>query len=95
MSSSVRMCAACTKRIRSHHPHIGLIELESGRELSSYHARCQHRVAADFAAMVERGRAYVVRHFHSSACPDAAPGWGCSGGCFDEPVAVANVWREL
>ena len=27
-------CATCTKRIREHHAHIGLIDYESGREIS-------------------------------------------------------------
>ena len=49
-------CAACTRRIKGHHPHIGLIALETSQELS-YHARCQHRAAEDFAAVAERGKA--------------------------------------
>ncbi len=69
-------CGACTRRIRDHHPHIGLLDVATGTEIASYHARggCQ---------------AYVLRHYHSSACPDERPGFGCSGGCFDT-VAVAN-----
>ena len=70
-------------------PHVGLIDLESGVEIS-YHARCRERAVQDFAAMVERGRAYILRHHHGSTCPDEAPGFGCAGGCFDTPVAVAN-----
>jgi hypothetical protein len=85
----VLRCASCARRIRSHHPHVGLIDLESGVEIS-YHARCRERAAQDFAAMVERGRAYILRHHHGSACPDEAPGFGCAGGCFGTPVAVAN-----
>ena len=85
----VLRCAACTRRIRSSHPHIGLIDLETSQEFS-YHARCQHRAAEDFAAVAERGKAYILRHYHSSRCPDEVPGWDCSGGCFGNPLAVAN-----
>ena len=84
-------CAACTKRIKPHHAHIGLIDHESGREIS-YHAHpsCQRRGVEEMASLLERGRVYILRHYHSSLCPDPLPGWGCSGGCFDEPMAVAN-----
>ena len=87
--SRILRCAACTRRIKPHHPHVGLIDLEGGGELS-YHARCQERAAEDFAAMMGRGKVYILRHYHGSACPDEAPGFGCSGGCFDAPWAVAN-----
>jgi hypothetical protein len=41
--------------------------------------------------MMERGKAYVLRHYHSSNCPDERPGWDCAAGCFSEaPEAVAN-----
>jgi len=45
----VLRCAACTRRIRDSHAHIGLIDLESGREIT-YHASsanpsCQRRGA--------------------------------------------------
>ena len=85
-------CAACTRRIRAHHPHLGVIDLQTGREFS-YHAKrsCQKRCAEETAARMEAGRVYVLRHYHSSACPDEAPGFGCRGGCFDTPLAeVAN-----
>jgi hypothetical protein len=53
-------CAACTKRIKPHHPHVGLIDLGAspGREIC-YHARpeCHERGAAQIAAMMERGKA--------------------------------------
>jgi hypothetical protein len=88
MTRSLR-CASCAKRIRSYHPHIGLIDLESGREIP-YHARCQPSAAQDFAAMAERGKVYIFRHHHAAHCPDERPGFGCAGGCFDTPVAVAN-----
>lgn len=79
-------CAACSRRIRPHHPHVGIIELDSGREISYHaHPNCQHRAAQDFAAMAERGKAYILRHYHAGHCPDEAPGWGCAGGCFDAP----------
>jgi hypothetical protein len=84
-------CSGCTRRIRGHHPHIGVEDLGTGREFS-YHAHpsCQERCAEETAARIERGKVYVLRHYHSSACPDAAPGFGCAGGCFDTPLAVAN-----
>ena len=85
-------CSACARRIRSHHPHIGLLDLETGEELASYHARggCQERAARETVARIERGKAYILRHYHSAACPDQVPGWDCRGGCFSAPVAVAN-----
>lgn len=83
-------CVACTRRIRDHHPHIGLLDLQTGEEISSYHARCQERADQETIARLERGKAYVLRHYHSSACPDETPGFGCAGGCFNPPVAVAN-----
>ena len=88
-------CAACTRRIRAHHPHIGVIDLASGTEIS-YHAKrsCQEDAAAETIARIERGKVYVLRHYHGSACPDEAAslGFGCRGGCFDTPLGtlVAN-----
>jgi hypothetical protein len=89
--SRVLRCAACTKRIKPHHPHIGVEDLQTGREFS-YHARagCQERAAQETAARLERGRVYILHHYHSSTCPDERPGWGCRGGCFDTPMAAAN-----
>jgi len=89
--SRILRCAACARRIKPHHPHIGLIDHESGREIS-YHAHpsCQKRGAEEMASLLERGRVYILRHYHASTCPDEVPGWGCTGGCFDTPVAVAN-----
>jgi len=50
--SSVLRCVACTKRIKPHHPHIGVEDLETGQEFS-YHAReeCQERAGH----ILERG----------------------------------------
>jgi len=89
--SRILRCAACTRRIKPHHAHVGLIDYASGREIS-YHAHpsCQRRGAEEMAALLEQGRVYILRHYHSSRCPDKVPGWGCTGGCFDEPMAVAN-----
>jgi hypothetical protein len=89
--SRILRCAACSRRIKPAHAHIGLIDLEGGREIS-YHAHpdCQRRGLQEMAPLMERGRVYVLRHYHASTCPDEAPGFGCSGGCFDEPMAVAN-----
>ncbi len=86
--SRILRCAGCTKRIKPHHPHIGVIDLETGAEIP-YHARCQERAAAEIVTGIERGRATLLRHYHSSACPDERPGFGCAGGCFDA-VAMAN-----
>ncbi len=84
-------CAACARRIRPHHPHIGVEDLQTGEEFS-YHARgdCQERLVLETAARMERGKAYAMHHYHSALCPDTAPGFGCAGGCFDAPMAVAN-----
>jgi hypothetical protein len=87
-------CGACARRIKPHHPHVGLIDYESGREIS-YHARpnCQKRGAEEMASLLagSAGRVYILRHYHSAACPDERPGFGCAGGCFDtSPTAVAN-----
>ena len=92
MSGRVIRCVACSKRIKPHHAHIGLIDHESGREIS-YHAHpsCQRRGAEEMASLLERGRVYVLRHYHASTCPDEAPGWGCTGGCFDTPSFAAAV----
>jgi len=72
-----------------HHPHIGVEDLEAGREFS-YHARCQERAAEETATRLEAGKVYVMHHYHSSTCPDKVPGWGCTGGCFDTPMVAAN-----
>jgi len=92
--SRVLRCAACARRIRAHHPHIGLLDLQTGEELASYHARggCQEHAAQETVARIERGKAYVLRHYPSSTCPDEVPGFGCAGGCFDTSVGnlVAN-----
>jgi hypothetical protein len=94
--SRILRCAACHRRIKPTHPHVGLVDLAKpgGREIS-YHASsadpsCQRRGVEEIAAMLERGRVYVLRLHHSSLCPDEVPGWGCTGGCFDPPLAVAN-----
>ena len=85
-------CFSCAKRIRSHHPHIGLLDLQTGEERASYHARggCKERAAREPATRIQRGKAYILRHYHSAACPDQVPGWDCRGGSFSAPVAVAN-----
>ncbi len=84
-------CAACAGRIRPQHPHIGVEDLETGVEFS-YHARfeCQKRCAEETVKRLEAGKVFAAHHYHSSTCRDEAPGFGCSGGCFDTPMAVAN-----
>jgi hypothetical protein len=91
MSGRVTRCAACSRRIKPHHAHIGLIDHEGGREIS-YHAQadCQQRGMQEMASLLERGRVYILRHYHSSSCPDGDPGFGCRGGCFDTPLELAN-----
>jgi hypothetical protein len=85
-------CPACTRKIRGSHAHVGLIDYESGREISYHaHPNCQRRGVQEMASLLKRGRGYVLRHYHSSNCPDEKPGFGCAGGCFSStPLAVAN-----
>ena len=45
----------------------------------------------EMASLLERGRVYILRHYHSSKCPDETPGWGCADGCFDTPSFSAAV----
>ena len=82
--SRILRCAACHRRIKPTHPHIGVEDLATGQEFS-YHARagCQERAALETAARLECGKIYALHHYHSSRCPDALPMWDCSGGCFD------------
>lgn len=84
-------CAACAGRIRPQHPHIGVEDLETGKEFS-YHARyhCQIRCAEETATRLEARKIFAAHHYHSAWCPDESPGFGCTGGCFDTPMAVAN-----
>ncbi len=89
--SRIIRCAACAGRIRPQHPHIGVEDLETGVEFS-YHARasCQKRCVEETVTRLEAGKVYAMHHYHSSTCADEAPGFGCGGGCFDTPMAVAN-----
>jgi hypothetical protein len=84
-------CAACAGRIKPQHPHIGVEDLETGVEFS-YHARasCQKRCVEETVTRLEAGKVFAAHHYHSSRCPDEAPGFGCAAGCFDTPMAVAN-----
>jgi hypothetical protein len=84
-------CAACAGRIKPQHPHVGVEDLETGVEFS-YHARpdCQIRCAEETATRLSAGKVYAAHHYHSALCPVAASGFGCTGGCFDTPMAVAN-----
>ena len=87
----VLRCAACTKRIKPHHAHIGLIDHESSREIAYHaHPNCQKRAAEEMASLLGRGRVYILRRYHRSSCPDDDPGFGCRGGCFDTPLELAN-----
>lgn len=80
MSRALR-CAACTRRIRPNHPHLGVVDLATGSEWT-YHARakCQLKAGQETAARLERGRVYIMRHYHT--CGDEASGFDCRGGCF-------------
>jgi hypothetical protein len=82
-------CAGCTRRIRDHHPHISVEDLETGKEIT-YHARCAEDGALVSVIRPERGKVYAL-HLHH-ACPDERPSFGCSQGCFDGPcfAAVGN-----
>jgi hypothetical protein len=84
-------CAACAGRIKPQHPHIGVEDLETGVEFS-YHARasCQKRCVEETVTRLEAGKVFAAHHYHSSRCPDEAPGFGCAAGCFDTPMAVGN-----
>ena len=93
MSARILRCAACARRIKPHHPHIGVEDLQTGVEFS-YHARpeCQKRCAEETATRLEAGKVYAMHHYHASTCSDESPGFGCAGGCFDSPERrlVAN-----
>jgi hypothetical protein len=84
--SRVLRCLACAKRIRERHPHVGVVDLETGSEWT-YHARprCMERAAKETLRRMERGRVYVLRHYH--VCGDEVPGTDCSGGCFTGAAA--------
>ncbi len=85
MSRTLR-CVACARRIRPNHPHIGVVDLETGSEWT-YHARprCQLRAGQETATRIRQGKVYVMRHYH--VCGDEAPGADCSGGCFSGAAA--------
>ena len=79
MSGRAIRCVACARRIRPTHPHVGVVDLDTGTEWT-YHARCMERAAEETMRRMERGKVYVVRHYHT--CGDEAAGFNCSGGCF-------------
>jgi hypothetical protein len=78
-------CAACARRIRENHPHVGLEDYDTGKEIA-YHARprCQERAAAEMARYMERGKVYILHHYH--VCGDERGGLDCVGGCFTGAV---------
>jgi hypothetical protein len=80
MSRTLR-CVACARRIRPNHPHLGVVDLETGSEWT-YHARprCQLRAGQETAARLQRGKVYGMRYFHT--CGDETAGFSCRGGCF-------------
>ena len=81
MSRIIR-CVACARRIRANHPHIGVLDYQTGVEFT-YHARpkCQERALQETVTRLERGKVHVLRYHH--VCHDEGPGFDCSGGCFD------------
>lgn len=87
MSSGTVMCEACNRRIRREHPHIGVIDVGTGKE-TNYHASCT--TAAAITPVVETigngGGVFTLRHHH--VCGDEQHGFDCSGGCF-RSLAVA------
>ncbi len=85
MSRTLR-CVACARRIRPNHPHLGVVDLETGSEWT-YHARpnCQLKAGQETAARLERGKVYVMRRYH--VCGDETAGFDCSGGCFSGAAA--------
>jgi hypothetical protein len=85
MSRTIR-CVACARRVRENHPHLGVVDLETGSEWT-YHARpkCQLRARQETATRIRQGKVYVMRHYH--VCGDEAPGADCSGGCFSGEAA--------
>jgi hypothetical protein len=79
--SRVLRCLACARRIRERHPHLGVVDLETGSEWT-YHARarCMEVASRETVARLERGRLYILRHYHT--CSDERAGFECRGGCF-------------
>ena len=84
--SRVIRCMACARRIRPNHPHLGVVDLTTGSDWT-YHARprCMEAATRETAARLERGRVYVLRHYHT--CGDEAACFDCSGGCFTGAAA--------
>jgi hypothetical protein len=84
-------CRACRGRIRPSHPRIGIEDMGAGVEFN-YHALppCAKGAARETGLRLVRGRVYAIHHYHAAWCPDEAPGFGCSGGCFSTPMAAAN-----
>jgi hypothetical protein len=65
MSHRLLRCAACSRRIRENHPHIGVLDFLSGDEVSYHaHAACQERASENLHRMIERGCLYVLNHYH-------------------------------
>jgi hypothetical protein len=85
MSRTLR-CVACARRIRERHPHLSVVDLETGSEWT-YHARprCMERASQETAARLVWGRLYILRHYHT--CADESAGFDCSGGCFSGAAA--------
>jgi Fe2+ or Zn2+ uptake regulation protein len=89
MSGRVIRCAACSRRIKGSHPHIGIEDYGTGREIAYHaHSECQERAVKEMGAMLERGKLYILHHYH--VCPDEAPGFHCSGGCFSGAVILGR-----
>jgi hypothetical protein len=81
VSTRTIRCVACARRIRASHPHIGVEDYDTRAEFN-YHARpeCQERAMEETEARIQRGKVYMVHHYH--VCGDEAAGFDCRGGCF-------------
>ncbi len=84
--SRILRCLVCARRIRENPPHVGVVDLETGSEWT-YHALpyCMERASQETAARLERGKLYVMHHYHT--CGDETAGFDCSGGCFTGEAA--------
>jgi hypothetical protein len=91
MSDHPIRCAACKKRIRPKHPHIGMRKVDDIGEFVkdrskipevSYHSReeCMKTAAETFARLMKRGALYWTTLYH--VCGDEQSGYFCRGGCF-------------
>ncbi len=60
MSAKAVRCAGCERRIRPHHPDVGVLEVSTGRT-RLYHQECG---PGAFLAAQEKGGAYLATYRH-------------------------------